>query len=145
MSEQDNLNVVRQGYEAFGQGDIPKLLSLFDEQIEWVTPGPPELPTSGRRKGLQEVGEFFTAVSELFDIQRFEPKELIAQGDRVIVLGDETATVKATGKVLDSSWVHSFTLRDGKVVAFQEYIDTAATVAELQAAKAAVAVAASKS
>ena len=138
MSEQDNLDVIRRGYDAFGHGDIETLLGLFDEQIEWVTPGPPELATSGRRRGRKEVGEFFAAVSEAFDIQRFEPREFIAQGDRVIVLGDETATVRATGKALDSSWVHSFTLKDGRVVAFQEYFDTAATVAELRAAHAQV-------
>ena len=59
MSEQQNLEVVRRGYDAFGHGDIETLLSLFDEQIEWVTPGPAELKTSGRRTGRQAVGEFF--------------------------------------------------------------------------------------
>ncbi len=138
MSEQQNLEVIRRGYDAFGHGDIETLLSLFDEQIEWVTPGPPELKTSGRRTGRQAVGEFFGTVNEIFEIQRFEPKEFIAQGDRVIVFGDESAAVRATGKVLDNVWVHSFTLRDGKVVAFQEYFDSAAIVAELQAAHAKV-------
>lgn len=138
MSEQDNLDVIRRGYDAYGRGDIETLLGLFDEQIEWVTPGPPELPSSGRRRGHKEVGEFFAAVNEVFDIQRFEPKEFIAQGDRVIVLGDETATIRATGKVLDSNWVHSFTLKNGRVVAFQEYLDTAAIVLELRTAHARV-------
>jgi ketosteroid isomerase-like protein len=138
MSEQDNLDVIRKGYDAFGHGDIETLLSLFDEQIEWVTPGPAELKTSGRRTGRQAVGEFFGTVNELFEIQRFEPKEFIAQGDRVIVFGEETAAVRATGKVLDNPWVHSFTLRNGKVVAFQEYFDSAAVVAELHAAHAKV-------
>jgi ketosteroid isomerase-like protein len=44
----------------------------------------------------------------------------------VIVLGDETSRIKATGKVLDSEWAHAFTLRDGLMIAFHEYIDTAA-------------------
>lgn len=138
MSEQQNLEVVRRGYDAFGRGDMDALLSSFDEQIEWVTPGPQDLATSGRRRGRQQVAEFFAAVNEIFDIQRFEPKEFIAQGDRVMVLGDETVRVKATGKVLDDDWAHVFTLRNGKIVAFQEYIDTAAVVAELHAAHAKV-------
>ena len=136
MSEQQNLDIIRRGYEAFGHGDIDTLLGLFDEQIEWVTPGPAELPTSGRRTGKEQVGQFFGIVNDLFEIHRFEPKEMIAQGDRVVVLGEESATVKATGKVLDNSWAHVFTLRDGRVIAFQEYFDTASTVAELQAAHA---------
>ncbi len=133
---QDNLDVIRQGYEAFGRGDIETLLSLFDEQIEWVSPGPPELITSGRRTGRQAVAEFFTAVNEVFDIQSFETKEFIAQGDRVVVLGHETSRIRATGKLLAQDWAHVFTLKDGKVTAFQEYIDTAAVVAELRSAHA---------
>ena len=137
MNENHNLDVIRRGYDAFGRGDIDTLLGLFDEQIEWVSPGPPELATSGRRVGRQAVADFFTSVNDLFEIQRFEPKEFIAQGERVVVLGNETSRLKATGKVLDADWAHVFTLRNGKVVSFQEYIDTAAVVAELRAAHAA--------
>ena len=133
MSEQQNVEVVRRGYEAFGRGDLNALLALFDEQIEWVSPGPPELPTSGRRRGRQAVAEFFKAVNDTFDIQRFEPKEFIAQGDRVVVLGEDTSRIKATGKALESAWAHAFVLRNGKVVSFHEYIDTSEVVAELRA------------
>ena len=136
MSAEDNRAVVQRGYDAFGRGDIAGLLNLLDEDIQWVAPGPPELPTSGRRRGRQQVAEFFQGVDTLFEIQRFEPHTFVAEGDRVVVLGTETARVKATGKILDTEWAHTFTIRDGKVVAFQEYIDTAALVAELRAAQA---------
>jgi hypothetical protein len=136
MSE-DNLDVIRRGYDAFGRGDINTLLESFDEQVSWVTPGPPELATSGRRTGRQEVAEFFVSVNELFDIQRFEPKDFLAQGDRVVVVGSETARARSTGNVIELDWVHVFTMRNGKVVAFQEFFDTAAVVAALSAAHAA--------
>jgi len=136
MSE-SNVTVVRRGYEAFGRGDIAGLLALLDEQVRWVTPGPPTLGTSGRRTGRQEVGAFFGAVNDLFEIQRFEPSEFIAQGDFVVVLGSETSRARSTGVVLDLDWVHVFTVRDGMVVAFQEHSDTAAIVAALNAAQAA--------
>jgi ketosteroid isomerase-like protein len=83
------------------------------------------------------VAEFFGAVNDLFDIQRFEPTEFIAHGDRIVVLGGETARVKATGKVIDLDWVHVFKMRNGKVVAFQEFFDTAAVVAAMGVAHAA--------
>jgi ketosteroid isomerase-like protein len=136
MSEQDNRAIVQRGYEAFGRGDIPGLLSLLDEEIDWVAPGPPELPTAGTRRGHQQVGEFFQAVDNVFEIQRFEPRAFVAEGDRVVVLGSETAKVKATGKVLEVQWAHAFTLKNGKVIAFEEYVDTAAVVAELRGAQA---------
>ena len=133
----DNLNVIRQGYDAFGRGDIEALLQSFDEQITWVTPGPPDLATSGKRTGRQEVAGFFASVNQLFDIQRFEPREFIARGDLVVVLGSETAVARSTGKVIELDWVHVFTMRNGKVAAFQEFFDTAAVVAALSAAQAA--------
>ena len=136
MNEQQNVDIVRRGYEAFGHGDLDAMLKLFDENIEWISPGPAELPTAGTRRGLQQVAEFFKSVNEVFEIQRFEPNAFIAQGDRVIVLGTETSRIKATDRVLDLDWAHAFTLRDGLVVAFHEYIDTAAVAAELQAAAA---------
>jgi ketosteroid isomerase-like protein len=136
MNEQQNLDLVRRGYEAFGRGDINGLLELLAEDIEWTSPGPPELPTAGTRRGRQQVAEFFQAVDQVFEIQRFEPKSFIAQGDVVVVLGSDTASIKATGKVLTDEWAHAFTIRDGKIAAMREYLDTAAVVAELQAAQA---------
>jgi ketosteroid isomerase-like protein len=136
MSE-NNLDVVRRGYEAFGRGDLNGLLAELDPQVQWVTPGPTELATSGRRTGVQEVAEFFKVLNDVFDIQRFEAREFIEQGNRVIVLGDETTRVRASGKVLELDWVHVFTVRNGKVVTFQDFFDTAAVVAALRATSAA--------
>lgn len=132
MSEDDNRALVQRGYEAFGRGDIEALLALFDENVEWVTPGPSDLPTAGRRRGRRQVAEFFEIVNSLFEVQRFEPEAFVSEGDRVLVLGSETSRVKATGKVLDMRWAHAFTVRNGKVAAFEEYQDLSAVVAELR-------------
>ena len=138
MSEQNSLGLVRMGYDAFGRGDIEGLLSLLDENIEWVTPGPSEVKTAGKRRGRQAVGEFFKTLSETFDILDFQPKEFIAEGDRVVVLGFDTARVKATGKTVDFQWAHSFVVRNGKIAQFTEYGDMSAVVAELKGAAARV-------
>jgi len=134
MSEQQNIEIVKRGYAAFGRGDINGLVALCAEDVEWASPGPSEMPTAGIRRGRQEVAQFFNAVDQLFEIQRFEPTQFIAQGQHVVVLGGDTAKVKATGKVLTEEWAHAFIVRDGKIASFREYIDTAAVVAELRAA-----------
>jgi ketosteroid isomerase-like protein len=133
MSEQQNIEIVQRGYEAFGRGDIETLMTLLDRDVQWDTPGPAELPTSGRRRGLEQVRGFFHTLNETFEIQRFEPKTFLSQGEIVVVLGDDTARIRATGKMIVTPWVHAFTLKDGKVTRFQEYLDTAPFVAELQA------------
>ena len=134
MSEA-NVAIVQRGYEAFGRGDLQTLLDLFAENIEWITPGPPELPTAGHRHGRQEVADFFQTLGQTFDFERFEPKEFIAQGDRVVVVGDDTLRLKSGGARLDFEWVHVFDMRDGKVTRFREYGDMTPIVAELRAAQ----------
>jgi uncharacterized protein len=137
-AEEQNLAIVQAGYAAFGRGDLPGLLALFDDQVSWVTPGPADLPTAGTRRGHAAVAEFFQALAQLGDIERFEPKQFLAEGQRVVVLGDDTIRIKATGRALESNWVHIFDIRDGKVAAFEERGDVTALVAELRSAQAGV-------
>ena len=134
MGNEQNLAVVHQIYAAFGRGDLPGMLALLDSEVSWVTPGPSDLPTGGRRTGHAEVMEFFATLVGLLDIVRFTPEDLFASGEKVVVLGDEEARVKATGQTVRNRWVQVFTLRDGKVVAFEEIFDTAPLVAALRGA-----------
>lgn len=132
MSQQ-NIGLVQSGYAAFGRGDIPGLLSLLDDNIEWKTPGPADLPTAGNRRGHAQVADFFRLISELIDFEQFAPQSFTADGDRVIVFGSDRYKVKGgSGKTLAEDWCHVFTVRGGKIVAFQEYIDTASLAAELK-------------
>src|SRR5919109_4932977 len=124
MDQNQNLDIIRRGYEAFGRGDLDALLSLFDENIDWVTPGPPELPTAGTRRGRQEVAGFFRTLNEVFEIEQFTPREFMVQGDRVIVTGDEVARVRGSSTPFNVQWAHAFELRNGLVVSFREYFDT---------------------
>jgi ketosteroid isomerase-like protein len=41
MSVETNIDVVQQTYDAFGRGDIPALLSLLSDDVEWALPDPP--------------------------------------------------------------------------------------------------------
>ena len=137
MTTQQNVEIVRRGYEAFGRGDLDTLLSLFDDQIEWRTPGPEDLPTAGHRRGRDQVREFFGTTNQMFEFHRFEPVTIVAEGDRVVVLGEATVRVRSTGKVMEERWAHAFTLSNGKVTTFDEYFDTAPVVTELRLAQTA--------
>jgi uncharacterized protein len=64
-------------------------------------------------------------LAETLETQQFEPRQFIAQDDTVVVLGHERHRVKSTGRSYEGEWVQVFTLRDGKVVKYREYFDTA--------------------
>lgn len=52
-----------------------------------------------------------------------------AENDKVVALGYEHLEVKADGRSYRSTWAHVYTLRNGKVVKFEEFVDTAAQAA----------------
>ena len=124
MSEKDNLRIVQQAYEAFGKGDLPGLLALLTDDIEWHHPEVENVPWAVSCRGKDAVSGFFAAIAKAADIERFEPLHFIAQGDRVIVLGSEAVRAKSTKRAYSTEWAHSFTLRDGKISIFREYTDT---------------------
>ena len=134
MSAAENTQRVKESYAAFQRGDIASILATLDDNIEWqgVIGTEGVLPQAGVRKGKAAVQEFFKHVAETTDFKSFEPLEFIAEGDQVAVVGRYTARVKPTGKNVESGWVMLFTFKNGKVVKFREYTDSAQLVKAFQ-------------
>lgn len=137
MNEQENTKVVQQAYQYFKSGNIEGVLSLMSSDVDWRLPEVENMPHSGTRKGIEQVTEFFAILGEVQDARLFDPKEYIAQGERVAALGRYIWDVKPTGREYASDFVHIFTVRDGKIAAFDEYFDTTPATAAYQKAQAA--------
>jgi ketosteroid isomerase-like protein len=127
MSTQTNIEIAKKAYADFKAGDIQSLLAVLSDNVEWTTPGE-GLPTQGVRHGKAEVAKFFETVAATWSFNVFEPREYIASGDMLAVVGSYTATAQSTGKTVSSEWVMLWRFRDGQVAAFREYTDTQALV-----------------
>jgi ketosteroid isomerase-like protein len=125
MSEQ-NKSIVNQAYSNFKSGNINGILDLVADDVNWTLPQMEGVPFAGTRTGRDSVGEFFQSVVSTQESLRFEPRELIAEGDKVVALGSYQWRVKSNSREFGGDFAHVFTIRDGKVVAFNEYMDTAA-------------------
>src|SRR5271170_3344153 len=100
MSAQENVQIVKDAYAAFGRGDSQGLLALFAEDIQWITPGE-ALPWTGTYRGQAAIADFFQKISETMEFSSFEPREFVAQGDRVLVVGFDSGRVKATNRTFE--------------------------------------------
>jgi len=130
MSEEANVQAAQAGYAAFGRGDMPAIREMLTDDIEWVDPGPSDvLPTAGTHRGKDAVMAWFGTLGGNVDFEVFEPREFIAQGDKVVALIHAEATIRSTGKKMVQDEAHVWTFRDGKVARIQLYLDTAAMVA----------------
>ena len=125
MSE-ENVNAVRGVYEAFGRGDIPAVLAALDPQVEWreaenfiYADGNPYV---GPEAVLQGV---FARIGGEWDGFEVAPEEILDAGATVVGRGYYSGTYKQTGHRVRAQFAHLFTFRDGRVVKFQQYTDTA--------------------
>ena len=116
-------------YDFFAQGDMDAFASLMASDIVWNEAEGNPYADLNPYIGPDAVmsGLMARLVSEWEDIS-VTPQEFVVEGDRVVVFGRYKETWKATGRRLDIPFVHSWTVRDGKVVSFQQFTDTAALV-----------------
>ena len=125
MSIEENVQVVKDFFAALGSGDKQRLLALVAEDIEWIIPGE-DWPLAGTRHGHAGLADLVKTQSETMEISLPEPRESVAQGDRVLVVGFARGKVKATNKPFEDDWIFAITVRDGKLMSIREYVDTQA-------------------
>ncbi len=126
MNEQTNTELVQQAYAAFGRGDVAGLLRLIATDVVWDFPQCAGIPWAGSFRGHDGVVRFLGTLAQTADIEVFEPRDFVAQGDKVAVLGHERLRIKSTQRSCEIHWAHSFLLRGGVIAEFREYTDTAA-------------------
>jgi len=126
MSAQMNIQLIKDAYAAVDRREITELLSLLSDSIDWLTHGADELPSGGRHVGHTEVRRFIEVVGETWEFAQFEPRQIVAQADTVVVLGFYRGNSKGTGREFSAEFAHVFTIRNGKIARFREYTDTAA-------------------
>jgi len=114
--------IVSDVYKCFSEGDIEGFLALCADEIEWVVNGPPTLEKSKAFKGIGGVKQFLGILEGSWEFSSFVPHQYIAEGDTVVVLGEETGINKKSGTPFENRWTHVFDVRDGKITHFREFL-----------------------
>ena len=113
-----NAALIKSAYDAFSRGDIPGAMATFAEDIFWHVPG--RGPLSRDYRGHAEVLGFFGHFMELSGgTFRLQVDEVMAKGDRVVVLCTESA--QRGGRSWSARQIHVWTVKDGKATVFWEY------------------------
>lgn len=112
-------------YEAFGRGDAAAVLGVFDPEIVWMEAE--NIPYADRNPyvGPQQVAEgVFGRIMSEWDGFTVTPQQYVSDGETVVTTGRYRGTYKATGTPIDAQFVHVWTIRGGRITAFQQYADT---------------------
>lgn len=120
---QENLEAVRQAFDAFNRGDIEGVVEICDPAVEWFPPA--ELPGVSAYHGHPGVRQAAADMLDVFGDLRAEPERLIEAGDRVVVLFLWHGHGKGSGVSLDlfGEQATVFTMRNRKATRVQWYVD----------------------
>ena len=120
---EDNIQVVKAVYDAFGLGDVPANFGLYHPEAEVYQSS--RLPWGGEYRGHEELDVFLAKLTGAIESE-VEPERFIDDGEgHVVQIGRTRGTVRETGARFDVPETHVWTVEDGKVMRFESYIDTA--------------------
>jgi uncharacterized protein len=124
MSIEKNIQTVKDFFATIGRGDREALLALVAEDIEWIIPGK-DWPLAGTHREHAGLVNLLETASKSIETST-EPREFVAQGNRVLVVGFARGKIKATNKTFEDDWIFAITVRDGRLTHIREYVDTQA-------------------
>ena len=121
-----NATLIEGAYAAFARGDVPAIVDLVDDAVEWTSPR--TLPQGGTFRGKAGVGEFFQAVGGGWNDLAVKVESLGEAGtDEVVTVVTASGTLRSGGAGSYGA-SHVFSIRDGKIIRFREYTDLDAPI-----------------
>ncbi len=122
MSE--SAEVVRRQYLASAAGDLATLRATLAPDVEWTEMA--GFPLAGTYRTPEGVTDNVMAkLAADWDGWAAHDDTYVVDGENVVVLARYTATNKATGKPIAVRVAHHFVVRAGRIVRFEQFVDTA--------------------
>ena len=117
----DPSDLVRSFYTKLKQGDAAGALALMAPDIEWLTMWRYKVVGRGPERVAEGVFKPLMAEWSSFAL---EPSDFIADGDTVVSLGRFLGVHGATGKRAEAGYAHVWTVQNGRIARFRQFIDT---------------------
>jgi len=134
MSADANVATLRDAYQRWhdskaGSADHWLNLMTDDVQFHSLAAGAMEMQFTRPSCCKDDVKQYFVGLTSEWEMIYYRVDEYIAQGDRVVALGEVSFKHKKTGKTLRTPKADFHKFRDGKICEFFEFYDTANALA----------------
>jgi hypothetical protein len=116
----ENVELVRQMYDAFATSGPEAAGEYLDANIEWLPPT--DAPTAGTYRGIEQVRAQLTEWTGQFSDYAWTPQDFIsAPGERVVVIGQQHGRGVLSGVDVEEGAVHVWTVLDGKATRLEMF------------------------
>jgi ketosteroid isomerase-like protein len=125
VNERSTRAIVEDIYASYARRDFDRVAALIHEDVDWIIYGPMQIfPFVGARRGKTAVLEALGAIAKDYQLERYETKVIIVDGDRAAVMSDVAFRQRTSDRVLSIHLANFLRLRDGKLIEFREFANT---------------------
>lgn len=127
-----NLEIVKSTYEGKTSEENGRNLERhLAPEATWTEAA--GFPYGGTYTGFREIAEkVFARLAGEWEGYRFEPQDYVASGDKVVAYGTYKGTYKRTGKYFEARVAHLWTLKAGKIIRFEQFVDSRTVATTLE-------------
>jgi len=124
MSTDNNKLLVAEFLACFKTKEVDKALAMMSSDATWWIGGKPDLfPMCGLKTKEEMAKILYDLVLSSEDGLAITPKSMLAEGNKVACEAESYA-VLGNGRVYNNEYHFLLELRDGKIFAVKEYLDT---------------------
>lgn len=119
-----NLDIIKSTYEGKTSEENGKNLAKYvADDIHWTEAQ--GFPYAGTYVGLENVTKnVFDRLGSEWTDYKFTPEDYVASNEKVVAYGTYTGTYKLTGKEFTARVAHVWQLKDGKIISFEQFVDS---------------------
>lgn len=104
---------------------VEEIAALVSDDVDWFVAGDLSVvPWIGRKVGKSGATEFYAQIRTEIVSERFELKDILSQGNRVVAIGELASRVRKTGKLIESEFVFDFVVESGLITRFRMFEDS---------------------
>jgi ketosteroid isomerase-like protein len=118
---QENIDMLRRGYEAFARRNLDAALGMMDPEIE--AHDAPEAPDAAGHHGRQAVRRDWEQMFALFEDFTIDIEEIFDAGEELLVFLRLSGRGRESGAEVDARMAHIWTIREGQAIRLRQYLD----------------------
>ena len=137
-SKRENVEILKEAYRLWDEtkaGSTDHWMNLMAEEVDFrsLAAGGEGLAFSRDCCSCDDVRRYFDELCSDWEMIHYTPEDFIAEGDRVVMIGSCGWKHRTSGRSVETPKADIFRFKDGKIVSFFEFFDTAQAFAAAQA------------
>ncbi|MEU1367853.1 nuclear transport factor 2 family protein [Streptomyces sp. NPDC005803] len=124
MTAESPTQTVQRLFPLLAEGKNAEAAALFADSVSFSVPHPPGIPWVPEADSGEGMRTFFDLLRTHVRAKEFDLRQVVAEGDEVVIFGRMVSEVRKTGRDIDTAFALHTTVREGRITRYHLYEDS---------------------